>query len=183
MELSPRGDTPGSGREQVSNRLADVGAAGVRHDEHHCAKVHTAQRLQPVRPWSCLHLERRSVFLSSDTDVVHRPDAAPATRPDWREPSHVYPTTSGRRRLLVASGCMAWRRVRDAGASLSWGYCWWQVQGSNLGRLSRRFYRPLRMTPWPGYLTISAAVLGRIWGDGGCAGEVPAHSGYPATPR
>jgi len=29
---------------------------------------------------------------------------------------------------------------------------------------------------------MSAAILGRIWGGGG-AGEVPAHRGYPATPR
>jgi hypothetical protein len=72
---------------------------------------------------------------------------APRTRPGQvgarrRGPSHVYPTNSGRQRLLVASGCMPYRRVRDAGASLSWGFRWWQVQGSNLGRLSRRFYSP-----------------------------------------
>ncbi len=59
--------------------------------------------------------------------------------PERCEPSHVYPTTSGRRRLLVALSCRPWRRVRDAEESLSWGHYWWQVQGSNLGRLSRRF--------------------------------------------
>jgi hypothetical protein len=29
---------------------------------------------------------------------------------------------------------------------LTWSFAWWQVQGSNLGRLSRRFYRPLTET-------------------------------------
>ena len=67
------------------------------------------------------------------------------TRPDMRltggDPSHVFPTTSGRKRLLVAVGCMAQSRVRAAKASLSWCVSWWQVLGSNQRRLSRRFYR------------------------------------------
>src|SRR5215469_14936213 len=34
-------------------------------------------------------------------------------------------------------------QARGAVAPLSWCFVWWQVQGSNLGRRSRRFYRPL----------------------------------------
>jgi hypothetical protein len=75
------------------------------------------------------------------------PDNCPPTRPNADQiggrPSHVYPTTSGRQRLLVASGCMARKLIRDAVASLSWGCPWWQVLGSNQRRLSRRFYREL----------------------------------------
>jgi hypothetical protein len=67
------------------------------------------------------------------------------TRPDTvqigLDPSHVYPTTSGRQRLSVTSGCMTRKRIRDAVAPLSWGFPWWQVLGSNQRRLSRRFYR------------------------------------------
>ncbi len=78
------------------------------------------------------------------------PDNCPLTRLNTGqtggEPSHVYPTTSGRQRLLVASGCIARNRIRDAVASLSWGFPWWQVLGSNQRRLSRRFYRPLDPT-------------------------------------
>jgi hypothetical protein len=40
---------------------------------------------------------------------------------------------------------------------LTWSFAWWQVQGSNLGRLSRRFYRPAAkptvtcgVSPYPG---------------------------------
>ena len=79
-----------------------------------------------------------------------RPDAAsgPASGRSGRDRSRIYPTTSGIRPLLLASGCIAWMRVRDAVASLSWCFVWWQVLGSNQRRLSRRFYRPLvRVVP------------------------------------
>ena len=57
--------------------------------------------------------------------------------------SHVYPTTSRIQVPSVASGCMPQRRSRGTEVPLSSAFDWWQVQGSNLGRLSRRFYRPL----------------------------------------
>ena len=59
---------------------------------------------------------------SSHNEVTNRcpmPHNQARCPPDRREPSHVYPTTSGRRRLLVASGCLGCRQVRDARASLS----------------------------------------------------------------
>src|SRR5689334_19861744 len=39
--------------------------------------------------------------------------------------------------------CLRQSKVRVAKATLTWGYGWWQVLGSNQRRLSRRFYRPL----------------------------------------
>src|SRR5215471_603294 len=39
---------------------------------------------------------------------------------------------------VAASGCIGREQARGAVASLSWCFGWWQVQGSNLGRLSRR---------------------------------------------
>jgi hypothetical protein len=62
-------------------------------------------------------------------------------------PSHVYPTTSGRRRLLVASSCLGCRQVRDAEASLSCTFRWWQVMGSNHRRLSRGFTESRQALP------------------------------------
>jgi hypothetical protein len=53
--------------------------------------------------------------------------------------SHAYPTTSRIRVPSVASGCMPQRRSRGTEVPLSSAFDWWQVQGSNLGRLSRRF--------------------------------------------
>ena len=64
-----------------------------------------------------------------------------------RDRSRIYPTTSGIRPLLLASCCIAWMRARDAVASLNWRFVWWQVQGSNLGRRSRRFYSTLLPAP------------------------------------
>ena len=43
----------------------------------------------------------------------------------------------------MALGCMAQTKVRGTEAPLSCSFDWWQVQDSNLGRRSRRFYRPL----------------------------------------
>ena len=63
----------------------------------------------------------------------------PFTRSVGQDRSRVYPTPSGIRPPLLASGCMARIRVRDAVASLSWCSWWWQVLGSNQRRLSRRF--------------------------------------------
>jgi hypothetical protein len=60
-----------------------------------------------------------------------------------RSSSHGYPTTSRRRLHFVASGCMPRTRVRGTEVPPNSAFGWWQVQGSNLGRLSRRFYRPL----------------------------------------
>jgi hypothetical protein len=51
--------------------------------------------------------------------------------PGGRDRSHVYPTTGGRQRLQVASGCTRQRRVKNTIASVSWRYSWWQVLGSN----------------------------------------------------
>jgi hypothetical protein len=72
-------------------------------------------------------------------------------RPDRRDPSHVYPGTSGIRSLLAASGCTGLemtrtthdRKTRGQGSSRRW----WQVLGSNQRRLSRRSYRPLPLPP------------------------------------
>lgn len=44
-----------------------------------------------------------------------------------RQASHVYPTATGRQQHPVASGCMPWICNRDAAASLSWCFSWWQV--------------------------------------------------------
>ncbi len=67
--------------------------------------------------------------------------------PDRRDPSHVYPATSGTRRLLAASGCMAWAGTRTTPDQIVRGQglfaLVWQVLGSNQRRLSRRFYSPL----------------------------------------
>jgi hypothetical protein len=55
--------------------------------------------------------------------------------------SHKYPATTGKRRHPVTSSCASVDDVRHCEGSLNWCFSWWQVQGSNLGRLSRRFYR------------------------------------------
>jgi len=55
--------------------------------------------------------------------------------------SHVHPTTSRTQLRFVASGCRSRRQIRGTDVPLSTAFGWWQVQGSNLGRLSRRFYR------------------------------------------
>lgn len=62
----------------------------------------------------------------------------------WGRPrsSRIYPTANGIARPVVASDCIARRRVRDAVASLSRCFWWWQVQDSKLGKRSRRFFRP-----------------------------------------
>jgi hypothetical protein len=39
-----------------------------------------------------------------------------------RIPSHVYPTTSDRQRLLVAASCLGQNKARVAKATLTWGY-------------------------------------------------------------
>jgi hypothetical protein len=51
----------------------------------------------------------------------------------------------GYRHLAARSGVWLHRPGTSQGrhSALSWCFVWWQVQGSNLGRLSRRFYRPL----------------------------------------
>jgi len=75
--------------------------------------------------------------------------ARPDVRQTGQRPSHAYPTTSGRQQLSVASGCMTQKHIRDAKASLSWRFSWWQVLGSNQRRLSRRFYRePITSLPY-----------------------------------
>jgi hypothetical protein len=53
----------------------------------------------------------------------------------------VIPRTSRTQLRFVASGCRSRRQIRGTDVPLSTAFGWWQVQGSNLGRLSRRFYR------------------------------------------
>jgi hypothetical protein len=65
-------------------------------------------------------------------------------RPDRRNPSHVYPATSGIRSLLAAPDCMAWMVTTTTPDQIARGRglfsLVWQVLGSNQRRLSRRFY-------------------------------------------
>ena len=105
-------------------------------------------------------------------DVIPRDRAKPrqllATGTDTvqigPDPSHVYPTYSGRQRLSVTSGCMTRKRIRDAVAPLSWGFPWWQVLGSNQRRLSRRFYIPEGAGRGQGAVVpVFGAVPGRVW--------------------
>jgi len=67
-------------------------------------------------------------------------------RPDRRDPSHVYPATSGIRPLLAASACMSLTVTRTTPDHITRGRgqfsLVWQVLGSNQRRLSRRFYSP-----------------------------------------
>jgi hypothetical protein len=99
-------------------------------------------------------------------------------RPDRRDPSHVYPATSGTRSLLAASGCMGLEVTRTAPNHITrgWGQfsLVWQVLGSNQRRLSRRFYRPLplatratcRTPPVPGGIARIAQDVARRLADG-----------------
>ena len=100
-------------------------------------------------------LDRRMLVAGSLTTRVIPPRQPTSrnqasTRPDMaaigHPPSHTYPTNSGTQPLPVASGCMPPTCNRDAIASLSCSFAWWQVLGSNQRRLSRRFYRPLHQT-------------------------------------
>jgi hypothetical protein len=52
------------------------------------------------------------------------------------------PAQPGRPRRFTAP-LPAADRQDQAKRSLTWGFTWWQVLGSNQRRLSRRFYRPL----------------------------------------
>ena len=99
-------------------------------------------------------------------------------RPDRRDPSHVYPATSGIRSLLAASGCMGLEVARTAPNHITRGRgpfsLVWQVLGSNQRRLSRRFYRPLplatratcRRPPVPGGIARIAQDVARRLADG-----------------
>jgi hypothetical protein len=99
-------------------------------------------------------------------------------RPDRRDPSHVYPATSGIRSLLAASGCMGLEVTRTAPNHITRGQgqfsLVWQVLGSNQRRLSRRFYRPLplatratcRKPPAPGGIARIAQDAARRLADG-----------------
>ena len=64
-----------------------------------------------------------------------------------RDPSHVYPASSGMWPLPAASGCIGLTATRTASDRITRGQglssLVWQVLGSNQRRLSRRFYRPL----------------------------------------
>ncbi len=62
-----------------------------------------------------------------------------------RDPSHAYPTATGIWPPLVASGCIG-REGPGVRHPLSWCFVWWQVQGSNLGRRSQRFYSPILLS-------------------------------------
>ena len=83
-------------------------------------------------------------------------------RPDRRDPSHVYPATSGIRSLLAASGCMGLEVTRTAPNHITRGRgqfsLVWQVLGSNQRRLSRRFYRPLPLAAEPDHRSTAPGV-------------------------
>jgi hypothetical protein len=121
---APRGRTGRTQRRSPSPRLRQV----PRRRRGHCQHAHRhrpAGRLMP-----------------------HRRDQA-RWAPDQCEPTPRISHDQRQRRLLVASSCIGCKRLRDAKASLSCTFRWWQVMGSNHRRLSRRFYRerpPLTQT-------------------------------------
>ena len=88
--------------------------------------------------------------MTSPQAPSRQPDCAHFGCSDRPDPSHVYPATSGTRRLPAASGCMARAGTRTTPDQIIKGQglfaLVWQVLGSNQRRLSRRFYRTLLLS-------------------------------------
>jgi hypothetical protein len=102
-----------------------------------------------------------------------------------RDSPHAYPTATGIWPPVAASSCTGREQARDTIAPLSWCFGWWQVQGSNLGRLSRRFYRPLPLATRATCQMPPCGAAERRIADytTGCDVDRPATSPTPRGPR
>ncbi len=132
----PRGGCPAQGLRQVHRRPGGDRQPADRGRAHRM-RSQTAP-LEGLRlPRGLSALQGRvipHILRITSLDLGKRPQG----------PSRVYPVTTDKRPLKAASGCTPLKRRRGPEGPLTCCYCWWQVQGSNLRRLSRQFYSPVR---------------------------------------